>query len=369
MVIGEGAGRGGARPRRDGPRRRAASKAAGATTETERTTLAMARRMARIAHAATVVLRTAAKAHATALLRTASATSARQRTARARPAAPRRDGVPTRRCFGGRRQALTARSSPWQPPTRPRAARSSPARAGLVGRALLGQPARRRPHEHVDVVARQPARRRGDARDPKLTVKSGDMAALRRRRPVASTTRTSRSERRSASPDREAAFRAVDLDLVVAIARRRARSRARAVSASSPRSAPTRPRASSTTASRARWKGARRARTTRRSRSRGPSLLVGDRAALGQPARRGEVWAARLLGPLMPARSRRRAADRSVCRRRGAARRARRRRAGRKVLTSAAMQRWRTRARSSAPRFIFSAPALPARATSTTASC
>ena len=29
-----------------------------------------------------------------------------------------------------------------------------------------------------------------------------------------------------------------------------------------------------------------------------PSLLLGDRAALGQPSRLGEVWAARLLGPL-----------------------------------------------------------------------
>ena len=31
-----------------------------------------------------------------------------------------------------------------------------------------------------------------------------------------------------------------------------------------------------------------------------PSLLLGDRAALGQPTRRGEVWAARLLGPMLP---------------------------------------------------------------------
>ena len=30
-----------------------------------------------------------------------------------------------------------------------------------------------------------------------------------------------------------------------------------------------------------------------------PSLLLGDRAALGQPVRGGEVWAVRLLGPLM----------------------------------------------------------------------
>ena len=30
-----------------------------------------------------------------------------------------------------------------------------------------------------------------------------------------------------------------------------------------------------------------------------PSLLVGDRAALGQPVRAGEVWATRLLGPFM----------------------------------------------------------------------
>ena len=29
-----------------------------------------------------------------------------------------------------------------------------------------------------------------------------------------------------------------------------------------------------------------------------PSMLLGDRAALGQPARGGELWAARLLGPL-----------------------------------------------------------------------
>jgi uncharacterized protein YbjT (DUF2867 family) len=29
-----------------------------------------------------------------------------------------------------------------------------------------------------------------------------------------------------------------------------------------------------------------------------PSLLLGDRAALGQPARSGEMWAARLLGPV-----------------------------------------------------------------------
>jgi uncharacterized protein YbjT (DUF2867 family) len=29
-----------------------------------------------------------------------------------------------------------------------------------------------------------------------------------------------------------------------------------------------------------------------------PSLLLGDRVALGQPARSGEAWAARLLGPL-----------------------------------------------------------------------
>ena len=29
-----------------------------------------------------------------------------------------------------------------------------------------------------------------------------------------------------------------------------------------------------------------------------PSLLLGDRAALAQPSRSGEIWAARLLGPL-----------------------------------------------------------------------
>jgi len=29
-----------------------------------------------------------------------------------------------------------------------------------------------------------------------------------------------------------------------------------------------------------------------------PSLLLGDRAALGQPARSGEIWATRLAGPM-----------------------------------------------------------------------
>jgi uncharacterized protein YbjT (DUF2867 family) len=31
-----------------------------------------------------------------------------------------------------------------------------------------------------------------------------------------------------------------------------------------------------------------------------PSLLLGDRAALGQPERFGEAWASRLLRPVMP---------------------------------------------------------------------
>ena len=31
-----------------------------------------------------------------------------------------------------------------------------------------------------------------------------------------------------------------------------------------------------------------------------PSLLIGDRESLGQATRSGEVWAARLLGPLLP---------------------------------------------------------------------
>jgi len=30
-----------------------------------------------------------------------------------------------------------------------------------------------------------------------------------------------------------------------------------------------------------------------------PSLLIGDRAALGQPTRAGEVWITRLLNPVM----------------------------------------------------------------------
>ncbi len=70
-----------------------------------------------------------------------------------------------------------------------------------------------------------------------------------------------------------------------------------------------------------------------------PSLLVGDRAALGQPVRRGEVWAARLLAPVMrlvPARVRPiQAAAVATALRAALADDA----GGIRVLTSAAMQR------------------------------
>ena len=40
-----------------------------------------------------------------------------------------------------------------------------------------------------------------------------------------------------------------------------------------------------------------------------PSMLLGDRAALGQPPRSGEIWAARLLAPLGWMIAQERAAD------------------------------------------------------------
>ena len=70
-----------------------------------------------------------------------------------------------------------------------------------------------------------------------------------------------------------------------------------------------------------------------------PSLLLGDRAALGQPTRRGEVWAARLLGPMLRLVPARRPADRG--RHGGAALVAalEQARPGARVLSSADLQR------------------------------
>lgn len=169
--------------------------------------------------------------------------------------------------------------------------------SGLIGRALLAQLLADDRYGHVDVVARRPLAGEA-ARHPKLTAKIGEMAALAADRPGADDVYIALGTTIAVAGS-QAAFRAVDLDLVVAIARAARQAGARRLAVVSALGADPSSRVFYN-----RIKGEMEAAV----RALGydtvaiarPSLLVGDRAALGQPVRRGEVWAARLLAPVMP---------------------------------------------------------------------
>ncbi|MGZ5157795.1 MAG: NAD(P)H-binding protein [Caldimonas sp.] len=169
---------------------------------------------------------------------------------------------------------------------------------GLIGRALL--PLLRQSHaQPIEVLARRAV---AELAGPAVHVQIVDFAHLPESLPgvddafiaLGTTIKVAGSQ---------AAFRAVDLDAVVAVAaaaRRSGATRLAVVSAL----------------------GADRASGVFYNRIKGemeeavaglgfgsvvlarPSLLVGDRAALGQPVRAGEVWASRLVAPfgaLVPA--------------------------------------------------------------------
>jgi uncharacterized protein YbjT (DUF2867 family) len=168
--------------------------------------------------------------------------------------------------------------------------------SGLIGRALLAQLLADDRYGHVDVVARRPLAGE-ETRHPKLTVMSGDMAALVAGGPVADDAYIALGTTIAVAGS-EAAFRAVDFDLVVAIARAARAAGTRRLGVVSALGADPASRVFYN-----RVKGEMEAAlrvlgfdTLAIAR---PSLLVGDRAALGQPVRRVEVWAARLLGPVM----------------------------------------------------------------------
>lgn len=208
--------------------------------------------------------------------------------------------------------------------------------SGLIGRALLAQLLADDRYGHVDVVARRPLAGE-ETRHPKLTVMSGDMAALVAGGPVADDAYIALGTTIAVAGS-EAAFRAVDFDLVVAIARAaRAAGTCRlgVVSAlgADPASRVFYNRVKGEMEAALRVLGFDTLAIAR------PSLLVGDRAALGQPVRRVEVWAARLLGPVMriiPAGVRpieASAVAAALCAALGA------REAGVRILTSATMQR------------------------------
>ena len=280
MVIGEGAGRGGARPRRDGPGRGDAGRSAhggargnggggGGGGNAQRPWRRRWRRWRRSFRHRTAPRRSSQ--------RRGSALERPQALTRRAAAATLRHG----RSLRSRRLDGTSRR-------RDRARRPGPALSRLLA------PER---HHPVTVLARKPLPATA-SRDPRLTVLVGDMAALAGQAgaiddvyiALGTTIKVAGSE---------AAFRAVDFDLVVAIARAARSAGARRLAVVSALGADRRSRVFYN-----RVKGEMEEAVAALGYATvviaRPSLLLGDRAALGQPTRRGEVWAARLLGPLLP---------------------------------------------------------------------
>jgi len=167
---------------------------------------------------------------------------------------------------------------------------------GLVGQALLAQLLDDDRYRKVEVVARRPLTS-ALARHPRLAVRIGDAAELAGEEPPADDVYIALGTTIKVAGS-EAAFRAVDFDLVVAIARAAHRAGATRLGVVSALGAD-----ATSLVFYNRVKGEMEAAV----RSLGyasvviarPSLLLGDRAALGQPTRPGEVWAARLLGPML----------------------------------------------------------------------
>ncbi len=168
---------------------------------------------------------------------------------------------------------------------------------GLVGRALLARLIEPDCRQSVTVLARKPLPG-ALARDPRITVLIGEMAALAGQASaiddiyiaLGTTIKVAGSE---------AAFRAVDFDLVVAIARAAREAGARRLAVVSALGADRRSRIFYNRV-KGEMEDAVAALGYESLVIAQPSLLIGDRAALGQPTRSGEVLAARVLGPLLP---------------------------------------------------------------------
>ncbi|MEO8312751.1 MAG: NAD(P)H-binding protein [Caldimonas sp.] len=168
---------------------------------------------------------------------------------------------------------------------------------GLVGRALLDRLLASDRRHRVTVLARKPTATTL-ARDARLTILVGDMAALASEAgpiddvyiALGTTIKVAGSK---------AAFRAVDLDLVVAIARAARAAGARRLAVVSALGADRRSRVFYN-----RVKGEMEETVAAMGYASvvfaRPSLLLGDRASLGQPTRRVEAFAANVLGPLLP---------------------------------------------------------------------
>jgi uncharacterized protein YbjT (DUF2867 family) len=165
---------------------------------------------------------------------------------------------------------------------------------GLVGRALLPMLLASKQYVRVHVLLRRPAP--GIDADSKVKVHQVDFARLPAAFPAVNDVFIALGTTIKAAGS-QVAFRQVDYDFVVNTARAARTAGATRLAVVSALGADEKSRVFYN-----RVKGEMQVAIAQLSYESvviaQPSLLLGDRVALGQPARSGEVWAARLLGPL-----------------------------------------------------------------------
>ncbi|KNZ30933.1 MAG: hypothetical protein AD742_19880 [Methylibium sp. NZG] len=166
---------------------------------------------------------------------------------------------------------------------------------GLVGRALLPLIARNPRYQRIHALVRRP--QADTETDPKTQVHVVDFAKLPAALPRADDAYIALGTTIKVAGS-EAAFRQVDFDFVVATAQAAKAAGAHRLAVVSALGADSCSRVFYN-----RVKGDMQAALAQIGFDTlciaQPSLLVGDRAALGQPVRAGEVWATKLLGPVM----------------------------------------------------------------------
>ncbi|MBC8023918.1 MAG: NAD(P)H-binding protein [Burkholderiales bacterium] len=165
---------------------------------------------------------------------------------------------------------------------------------GLVGRALLGELLKSEHYRGVHVLVRRTPQ--DIAPTEKLKIHPVDFARLPTALPPVDDVFIALGTTIKAAGS-EAAFRQVDFDFVVSVARAARITGARRLAVVSAIGADAKSRLFYS-----RVKGEMEGAITQLGYESvviaRPSWLAGDRAALGQPARPAEIWAARLLGPL-----------------------------------------------------------------------
>jgi uncharacterized protein YbjT (DUF2867 family) len=166
---------------------------------------------------------------------------------------------------------------------------------GLIGRELLGRLLAGGRYREVHVLARRPLP--ATVAKPALQVHLVDFAHLPDPLPAVDDVYIALGTTIKLAGS-QAAFRAVDHDAVVAVARAARRAGATRLAVVSALGADRGSRVFYN-----RVKGEMEAAVTALAYATvtlaQPSLLAGDRAALGQPVRAGEVWVLRLLAPVM----------------------------------------------------------------------